>query len=176
MYIISPWLFSTYLDWRISLWSIIHNRGALLCIGGPALVQYLRPTEEELFQVRPPVSNISESHLQNKTHTLRACLWRRMEFFSCANSCRSWEQATREYKLTDEKPLRDSTRNSKSETLKRATRDRRTLILLSRNWRRTRSLINPVRLGDASHYSSPSPLLPLTFKRTLSPFPFNSKN
>ncbi|KKZ62382.1 assembly factor CBP4 [[Emmonsia] crescens] len=24
--------------------------GALLCIGGPALVQYLRPTEEELFQ------------------------------------------------------------------------------------------------------------------------------
>ncbi|EEH09346.1 predicted protein [Histoplasma capsulatum G186AR] len=24
--------------------------GALLCIGGPALVQYVRPTEEELFQ------------------------------------------------------------------------------------------------------------------------------
>lgn len=27
------------------------NRGAAMCIGGPALVMYVQPTEEELFKV-----------------------------------------------------------------------------------------------------------------------------
>ncbi|EGE87020.2 hypothetical protein BDDG_09972, partial [Blastomyces dermatitidis ATCC 18188] len=43
-----------------------NNRGALLCIGGPLLVEYVRPTEEELFQVRQyihyphPITSASE--------------------------------------------------------------------------------------------------------------------
>lgn len=29
-----------------------HSRGVVVCVGGPALVQYVRPTDEELFKVR----------------------------------------------------------------------------------------------------------------------------
>jgi hypothetical protein len=32
------------------------NRGAVMMIGGPALVMYLQPTEEELFKVYIPFS------------------------------------------------------------------------------------------------------------------------